>query len=50
MGTSETQNILNWTKKDIPISLSNFQVRMMTGYLDSKKGAHFSKDYSAKLE
>lgn len=47
---SQSANIINWTRKDRPVSLNNFQVRLMTGILDSTVGTHFSKDFAANIQ
>ena len=42
---AEMANILNWTKKERTVNLTNYQVRVVTGFNDSAKGPHFSKEY-----
>ena len=47
---TETANFLNWTKKERPVNLTNYQVRVITAFNDQAKGPHFSKEYRQRMD
>jgi hypothetical protein len=47
---AETANFLNWTKKERPVNLTNYQVRVITAFNDQAKGPHFSKEYRQRMD
>ena len=47
---AETANFLNWTKKERPVNLTNYQVRVITAFNDQAKGPHFSKEYRQRID